>query len=64
MSESDADLLRESLEAEQSMSFTQDLLKARLAYAETPSGECGESFGVSSQGNALQMRLDFTMRFC
>lgn len=37
MSEADIASLRESLEAEQSMSFTQELLKARLAYAETPS---------------------------
>jgi hypothetical protein len=38
---SDADLLRESLEAEQSISFKEGLLKARLAYAETPSGATG-----------------------
>jgi hypothetical protein len=39
MSDADIASLRESLEAEQSMSFTQELLKARLTYAETPSDE-------------------------
>jgi hypothetical protein len=39
MTDADIASLRESLEAEQSMSFTQELLKARLTYAETPSDD-------------------------
>ncbi len=43
---SDGELLREALEADQSASFSEELLKARLAYAETPSSEARFNYAV------------------